>query len=861
MRKSIISAIIATLFSANMAWAVPAKPTPMAFTQPDGTTVMLRKIGDERQHMTLTIDGYAVMLDAEGYFCYADIDASGQVKATSVRAQDAGRLNSADIKTIERIDKVKVRNAILSNRTSDRFSVPQRMGSHGGIGLTDDAFLGRKELKGLVILAQYSDVKFSETCTRDFFLEMLNSEGFNKFGGTGSARDYFIASSTGQFVPTFDVYGPVTLPNPQKYYGGNDSNGDDKNAARMIYDACKGLDDEINFKDYDLDGDGYVDNVFVFYAGYGEASYGSDDTVWPHQWNLTSAKLSLTLDGVRINKYACSNELELDASRKPQPDGIGTFVHEFSHVLGLPDLYATNTNGYWTPGSWSILDQGSYNNDSRTPPAYSIYERNALGWIDPIVIDRAETITLEDINRSNQGCLIATDNKNEFFLLENRQQEGWDKYIPGHGLLVWHIDFDSNVWYRNAVNNTSTHSHVDIEEASGSWADPQDFADRNGYIDYNAYMRALADYAFPGSKGITSFTDETTPSMKTWAGTSLKLPITNIEENDGVITFNVLGGRCDAAVPVIDVPAEVGNDYFIAAWNPAEGAVEYFLTVYAAVKEGVEQTEIADFGSSDKAVLPEGWSFISSNGDVYTTSGNYGESSPSLKLNKTGAGFMTKEYNSNVKSISFWLKGQTTDKKSNVIIEGMIDGTWQNLSTVIPQSMKVSNIVIDNIPEGVRKVRVTYYKSLGNVSIDDFKVVYGGAGNVTLPDYNALPVGNVTSFKVDKLRDDVQEYIYKVCAADEGAHRTAFSDEQHVILGQNAGIESAVADIDGTLTISGRTVKYNGKAGDRVVLTDISGRICDEAVADADGKAAVKAPSAGVYVATAPGSATKLIVK
>lgn len=861
MKKTTISLALSLLMSAQVAMAVPAKPTPMVFTQPDGTTVTLKKIGDERFHMTITPDGYPVAVDANGFYCYADLNDKGALKATAVKALPLSQLSATERLTVSQINAEKVRETLLSRSDSDRYSAPMRMGSHGGIGLMDDAFIGRKELSGLVILVQYSDVKFSETCTREFFHEMLNAEGFSQFRATGSARDYFIDSSNGQFYPTFDVYGPVTLGNPMKYYGGNDDNGSDENAALMIYDACKGLDDQINFKDYDLDGDGYVDNVFVFYAGYGEASYGSANSVWPHQWNLTSAGLSLTLDGVRINKYACSNELSLDSSRKPIPDGIGTFVHEFSHVLGLPDLYATSaTGGYWTPGSWSVLDQGPYNNDSRTPPAYSIYERNALGWIDPIIIDGAESITLEAINKSNQGYLIPTSSKNEFFLIENRQQTGWDKYIPGHGMLVWHIDYNANVWRRNTVNNSRNHSYVDIEEARGSWADPADFTS-NGYIDYDAYDKAIADYAFPGSMGATSFTDTTTPSMTTWAGASLGLPITDITEEKGVITFNVLGGRCDAEVPVANVPSEVGMDYFVASWNPSEGATEYFLTVQAVMKNGIPTTVVADFGSSDTAELPEGWSFISSKGDVYTSKSNFGESSPSLKLLNSGSGFMTGMFDGNVSSISFWLKGIATDKNSVLVIEGNIDGAWRNISSITPQSLKATTVNIDEIPEGVRQLRFTYNKSTGNIGIDDVKITYGGSGNVTLSDYSNLAVGNVTSYRVDKLIDGVDEYVYKVRAADASAHRTAYSNEQNVILGQNAGIESVGVDPKGTFAVEGCDIIYTGSAADRITLTDISGRVYADRKADAEGHATITAPSAGVYIVSSPGKIQKLIVR
>lgn len=852
MNKLKLAIALSLLMATQTLMAVPAKQTPSVFTQPDGTTVVLQKVGDERRHITITPEGYPVTLDSKGFYCYAELDQNGKLKASAVKASATDKLSEADLKLVKSLNPNAIRQVAMSNQATTKFSAPSRIGKHGGIGLVDDAFLGRKELKGLVILAQYSDVKFSSTCDNNFFVDMLNKEGFNRFGGTGSARDYFIDASSGKFIPTFDVYGPVTLPRNMKYYGGNDADGNDQNPAQMIYDACLGLDSEINFKDYDLDGDGFVDNVFVFYAGKGEASYGSDDTIWPHKWDLTSAGLSLTLDGVRIHNYACSNELEEGTT----PDGIGTFVHEFSHVLGLPDLYDTSGEyGNWTPGPWSVLDQGPYNNNSRTPPTYSIYERNALGWIDPIEIDGRGTFELEAINVSNQGCIIPTADQNEFFLLENRQQTGWDEYIPGHGLLIWHIDYNSGIWQRNSVNNTKSHNYVDIEEASGTLAV---YTGNN----YESYMRALAAYAFPGTKGVTSFTDDTAPSMRTWDNKKLGLPITEIAEKDGVISFNVQGGKCDAETPVVRTPAEVGDDFFVASWNASEGAAEYFLTVQGVVGSGKTETVTADFGSSSTAKLPDGWQFISTRGDTYTTNNNYGESAPSLKLSSTGAGIMTCMFDDEVKSIKFWLKGMSTDKLSKVTIEGRTadNDNWTTLRTVGPTNMKATDVSIDGIDGGIRQIRICYTKSKGNVAIDDVKITFGG-GIISLDGYNDLAVGNTTSFRVDKLPQNVSTFIYKVRAADAEGHRTGFSDEQTVTLGSSAGIESVIDNRRGSYTLAGKTISYSGAPGLSVRLTDISGRTISAARTDASGNASLTTPSAGIYLLIMPGQTAKIIIQ
>ena len=218
-----------------------------------------------------------------------------------------------------------------------------------------------------------------------------------------------------------------------------------------------------------------------------------------------------------------------------RPDGVGTFIHEFSHVMGLPDLYATDYSTAFTPGEWSVLDYGPYNNDGCTPPIYSIYERYALGWIEPTVIDGPATIRLDNV-MENKGCIIPTKRANEFFLLENRQQTGWDTFIPGHGMLVWHVDYNSYIWAQNTVNNNASHQYVDLEEADNIRSE-----------------NTRAGDAFPGTSKVTSFTDTTTPSMKTWTGAKLNLPITDITETDGIITFNVAGGDINAGFSMADV--------------------------------------------------------------------------------------------------------------------------------------------------------------------------------------------------------------------------------------------------------------------------------------------------------------------
>ncbi len=518
-------AALALASVAGCVFAIPADPRPKTFTQPDGTVITVKIRGDERSHYYLSEDDY-LLIDKDGAFYYGFTDQAGNITRSEILARPAHLRTVAEKDFLKRVDMPKVFEAM--ERSATRVDVMRSPAKGPGL-FSDSHFPVMGEQKAIVVLVEYKDIKFTLEDPYDYFSRMLNEEGFSDYGGTGSARDFFIYNSCGQFVPEFDVYGPVELPKVRRYYGMNDWSGNDKYAYQMAIDACTILDETVDFSEYDRDGDGKIDNVFIFFAGEGEATGGGADTVWPHSWDLTSAIRDVCeFDGVKLDHYGCTNEWDGD-----RPDGVGTFVHEFSHVMGLPDLYATSYTGAFTPGTWSTLDFGPYNNDGCTPPNYGAFERYALGWLDPEPITGEEDVTLLPVGE-NVARIIPSGDPDEFFLLENRQQTGWDTYIPGHGMLIWHIDYDAGRWADNTVNNNAKHQCVDIEEADGK----RSAYDRDGD-------------SFPGSKGVTSFTDDTTPSMRLWSGKALNLPITDIEEDSlGIITFKVIPGEVEGIADI-----------------------------------------------------------------------------------------------------------------------------------------------------------------------------------------------------------------------------------------------------------------------------------------------------------------------
>lgn len=795
MKSLRLFAVTGALTTAICTMAVPAKRTTFTATQPDGTEVTLTRAGDEFHKYFLTDDNQIVVGNATDGYYFATVEATtGRMVASKVAAADAASRTATQSAFVAGVDREELSKAMSTTIRTSRMapkagsrslSPKASLPAQSGVGLIPGTVVPHSgSPKMLVLLVEYSDVKFKSSYDAgDYFERLMNEKGFSDYNGTGSVLDWFTDASNGAYTPQFDVYGPVTLPNSQSYYGGNDSDGYDLLAEEMVVDGCTLLDSQVNFKDYDNNGDGYVDNIFVFYAGQGEASYGDEDTVWPHQWDLSAVNKDFKLDGVTIDHYACTNEWE-----QSTPDGIGTFVHEFSHVLGIPDLYHTSEYVYYTPCEWSVMDYGPYNNNGRTPPTYSIFERNAFGWIDPIVLDQTpRAVELSHILTSNSGCIIPTSDNNEFFLLENRQQEGWDAYVPGHGMLIWHIDYDESVWSSNIVNNTKSHQYVDIEEANNN---------TNG-----ASTSVSQNWAFPGTSGsYTSFTDTTTPSMKTWSGSSLNTPITNITETDGVITFDVCGG-----VPAIDSPVAyqpnnntnagaMGEDFFVASWSAVEGAVDYLLTVYT-IQEAVAATDVNTFGSGSSLTNADGWT--SNTTGVYPSAGNYGNASPSIKLNKAGYYVQTPVYDYPIDNISFWVKGNGSSTTTTATLYAVDSENLTTLTTFTGWNLNAGETIEYTLPSNdVYQLRLTYNKETSgtNIGIDDFTVNYSSPGKAPLTNYNAVSTGGETSMLVEGLEKGKTYYFTVVAVNDEGK-KSADSNEIMVDL-STSGVEEINIDND-----------------------------------------------------------------
>lgn len=476
-----LSLIVALLAFTCPSRSVPAKRGVWrTVTLSNGLTIKARLCGDEHAHWWQAEDGS----------CF-DVDSLGKGKA--VVPQEL--MSKARSRMAARRQAARRANAKKAN---------QRIATNGNTG----KFQGQRH--GLIILVNFADSKFNTSefgPTQTLYSRIANEANYGENNFKGSISDYFKAQSGGQFLLDFDVAGPVTLPHRYSYYGQNDDDGYDKRPKEMVKEACQAVDGSVDFSKYDWDGDGEVEEVFVVYAGNGEHdTTNQPNLIWPHMDNLANYKEQLTLDGVTINTYACASELNSDKTLS----GIGTFCHEFSHCMGFPDMYDTASDGNnFGMGSWDLMDYGSYNGAGYVPAGYSGYEKMVCGWTTPIELDKPMTVNgMERLADMGQTYIIYNKgNRNEYYILENRQQSGFDKYLPGSGLLIERVDYDKDIWEWNAVNTTnggyypkgsSTPSYNDHQRITIFHANNIEYDGNNATYPY-ASLDSLTDSSQPAA--------------------------------------------------------------------------------------------------------------------------------------------------------------------------------------------------------------------------------------------------------------------------------------------------------------------------------------------------------------------------
>ena len=513
-----------------IARAVPADPTPAQVTQPDGSKLTLVLHGDEFFNYLTTIDGYTVVKNNAGYYTYAQLKGDQLIPSHFI-ARDENQRTDADRAAIANLPKGLTSPAMVQNgkkMKEHRNNLIRGIG-HGG-------HMDYSKFRGLIILINYTDRKFDDYVPSnynpvDFYEAMVNShdyQGFTLPFGTkieamGSVRDYYYDNSFHQFDPHFDILGPVDVP-----FACTDAH--QFRCDSIFFAALEALDPEVDFSQYDTDEDGTADMVFFMVAGHGsDVTANNRDYLWPHMKNFENSPV---LDGVNFSLYACSTNMtgEEDEYRINYNNvaGIGTLCHEFSHCLGLPDFYDADGEGSGGtnrnyPMTWSIMASGFRSNNGRNPAGYSLFERYALGFAQPTLIEGPDTISIPALEKTNMGYRMNTANEGEYFIIENRQRIKWDKNLAGPGMLIWRVDSSNvDVWENNLVNSNPERSYYELIRAkfsglSDSYNDP-----------------------FPGVSNVTSISNITQPSLRTWDGKMSQYAFVDISQADSIITFVVI---------------------------------------------------------------------------------------------------------------------------------------------------------------------------------------------------------------------------------------------------------------------------------------------------------------------------------
>ena len=503
--------------------AVPAKKLQKVITLTNGTQVSVELRGDEYLSWWEGTDGTAYRATAdENVFEAFDLEAQKPAAAARRARAEQGR--------VARLARVK--NSLKG--------ADDKMRGLGGDHIT---YKGVK--KGLVVLVDFKNKKFADGHDLEYYKNVINGKDFSdeEEGYVGSVRDYFLAQSNGQFELDFDVVGPVTMSKNYGYYGNDGAYQKDEKVYEMIKEACDGIQDKVNLKDYDWDGDGEADQVFFLYAGLGQASGGSAGTVWPHESELRYWPCGvLSYSTGKINTYACANELqpETQGSSRYISAGIGTICHEFSHCLGFADMYDTTGGGGYGMSVFDVMDQGSYNGNGFVPCNYTAFERIYAGWVEAIeLIDPATVKDMKSVSDYGRPFIMYNyKNTNEYFLMENRQNTGWDKGLYGsNGLLIVHVNYVPSRWANNSVNSSAEKIQCcTVVNADGSRENTQ-----------YSLQGDLYPYEVKGVTMNDEFTDESEPAAKLYTKNSdnsyaLGIPITNIKRSKGSVSFLVCGG-------------------------------------------------------------------------------------------------------------------------------------------------------------------------------------------------------------------------------------------------------------------------------------------------------------------------------
>lgn len=491
---------------------------------------------------------------------------------------------------------------------------PKKLGTRASAPLT---CMGSPKVP--VVLVEFSDLSFTVAGgtsqeVHDNYDKYFNLTGERVGSNYGSVKQYFVDQSDGQFSPDFSVIGPIKLPKSYAYYG--EGTGDMPSRLSEFYSSvCKQAmtDYNIDWTVFDNNNNGVVDFIFFIYAGEGENAGGDVNTIWPCE-KVSTVNITVNNETIAFGGYGCTNEKYVNGA-KIYWDGIGTCVHELSHGIGLPDFYDTRGRSYGLD-YWDLMDSGCYTYVSGYyPVAYSAYEREFMGWRNIVEIKHdADTILTINPVENKDGIAYkifnpANTDRNEYFILENRQNIGWDRFLGrnssqygvGHGLLIYHVDYKTSAWTSNTVNIDAKHQRMTIVPADGTLDSYSLLNASSTQDDYNAWLISQRGDAYPGYTNKTEMSD-----YNVFTGGQIAMKITEIKENeDGTITVKINNGVKAPSFTVGDPnnDGEINVGDFTAIANHILGNDGPTFIKEAADIDGDGEINVGDLTSEANLIL------------------------------------------------------------------------------------------------------------------------------------------------------------------------------------------------------------------------------------------------------------------
>ena len=560
---------------------VHANPKESAeFEQPDGNMLTIVMHGDAVVNWATTTDGYTLLINKDNGFEYAITDSNKDLIPSGVLAKNKIDRTDKDRNILSKITPgLHYSDKQIEMKKQSHMFYSQKSGPSKAFPTT-----GTQDL--LMILANFNNT--STTFSQTNFNNYMNQVNYN---GTGSFRDYYLEVSYGQLTVNTTVTIWVTLPNTHDYYGPQ------ANWGEFAYEAVVAADNQaaINYANFDNDGDGEVEGIAIIHQGPGQEATGSTNDIWSHSWNLTSAGYSYaqrTFDGVQVNAYTTQPETNASGTAMST---IGVMCHEFGHNLGAPDYYDTDygTGGqYDGTGLWDMMASGSYNGtpSGAQPAHHNVFTKwYYYGWLTPVELTTDQIVTMDNVENNQVAYYYTTTTTNEYFMLENRQQTGFDVGLPGHGLIIYHVDQDY-IDAHDGSNDINAGSHQGLYPKAS-----------NGTINSSGCP-------FPAG-GDTQFDDTSNPNSLSWAGANTNKPLLNIAENSGIIQFCYISCVAPCTPPTTQASnfgsSAIGDNQMDISWNRGNGTSVLVLAkegsaVNADPISGTNYTDNATFGSGDE---------------------------------------------------------------------------------------------------------------------------------------------------------------------------------------------------------------------------------------------------------------------